>query len=122
MSVTLAQIVIDCANAEKLAGFWAAALGRPVDDGANPFFATVGRGTPGALMFLQVPEPKQGKNRVHLDLMPTGPGADRQAEVDRLTALGAARIAEHREYGTHWVTLTDPEGNEFDVGAGLDGD
>jgi hypothetical protein len=120
VSTVIAQTVIDCQDAEKLAGFWSAALERPVDPGANPFFATIGRGSPGALMFLRVPEPKAGKNRVHLDLAPA-PGTDWQAELDRLATLGAVRVGEFREYGVHWVTLQDPEGNEFDLGAGPDG-
>lgn len=118
MTLSIEQIVIDCENAERLAGFWSQVLDRPVDDGANAFFATIGKSSGDAepaLMFLKVGEPKQVKNRVHLDL--SGPGW--QAEVDRIVGLGAARVAEHREYGTHWVTLRDPEGNEFDIGAGL---
>jgi hypothetical protein len=118
MSVAVAQIVFDCRNAEKLAAFWSAALERPVDEGANPFFATVGRGAPGALMFLAVPEPKAGKNRLHLDLFPAR-GSDWRAEIERLTALGAVPVTEHAEFGTAWVTLRDPEGNEFDLGTGL---
>jgi hypothetical protein len=111
--LSIAQIVIDCADAGKLAGFWSQALSRPVDEGASAYFATVG-GSP-KLMFLKVPEPKQTKNRLHLDL--SGPGW--AAEVDRLLGLGAVKMSEHQEYGTEWVTLADPEGNEFDVGAGL---
>jgi Glyoxalase-like domain len=117
MTVTVAHTVVDCQDAEKLAGFWAAVLERPVDEGANPFFATVGLGMPGALMFLAVPEPKTVKNRVHLDLAPAA-GSDWRAEIDRLTALGAVQVAEYAEFGTAWVTLRDPEGNEFDLGAG----
>jgi predicted enzyme related to lactoylglutathione lyase len=115
MALTMAQIVVDCANAESLSGFWSGVLDRPVDAGANPYFATIGRGTPGALMFIQVPEQKQTKNRVYLDLT----GANWRQEVDRILALGATAVGEHAEFGTQWVTLRDPEGNEFDVGAGL---
>lgn len=116
MSLTVAHIVVDCANAETLAAFWSTLLERPVDPGGNAFFSTVGLGAPGALMFLQVPEPKQGKNRLHLDL--TGP--DWQAHVERAVGLGATTLSEHKEYGTQWVTLADPEGNEFDIGAGVE--
>jgi hypothetical protein len=116
--LSIAHIVIDCADAQTLAGFWSAALTRPVDDGANPYFATIGRDQPDApaLMFLRVPEPKRGKNRLHVDLH----GPNWRAEVDRLLGLGATKVSEHGEYGTEWITLTDPEGNEFDVGAGLE--
>jgi predicted enzyme related to lactoylglutathione lyase len=115
MTLSIAHIVFDCENAEKLAGFWSQVLERTIDDGSNPFFATIGLGSPGpALMFLKVEEPKRVKNRVHLDLS----GPDWDGELERLTGLGATRVGEFREYGTHWVTLRDPEGNEFDLGGG----
>lgn len=117
MSLSVAHIVVDCANAEALAGFWSKVLELPVDPGANAFFATVGGDAPGSLMFLQVPEPKQGKNRLHVDL--TGP--QWRAEVERVCGLGATVLSEHAEYGTEWMTLRDPEGNEFDIGARLPG-
>ena len=62
-------------------------------------------------MFIQVPEERVGKNRLHLDLAT----ADWAAEVDRLVGLGAKRLSEYDEYGTHWITLADPEGNVFDL-------
>ena len=131
MSLSIAQIVIDCENAETLAGFWSQLLERPVDPGAGPFFATIGRPAGGAsestpqgpvagpaLMFLKVPEGKQVKNRLHIDLHPDGQGADGPAEIERAIGLGAKHVGEHREYGMHWVTLQDPEGNEFDLAVG----
>jgi hypothetical protein len=125
MALSIEQIVFDCEDAESLAGFWSKVLDRPVDEGGNSFFTTIGRGpaaTNGqpALMFLKVPEPKQTKNRLHLDLVDHGDGVGWAAEVDRLTGLGAVQVAEHKEYGIHWVTLRDPEGNEFDLGTGMD--
>jgi uncharacterized glyoxalase superfamily protein PhnB len=65
-------------------------------------------------MFLAVPEPRHGKNRVHLDLVAT----DIQADVERAISLGATKVAEFDEYGTRWTTMTDPEGNVFDIGVG----
>ena len=113
MPVTIAQLVLDCADAEKLAAFWSAALNRPVAPGAGPYFAQI----PGefALMFLAVPEAKQGKNRLHLDLSPRD-GSDARAELERLLALGATQVSEHDEHGVRWVGLQDSEGNEFDLG------
>jgi len=118
MPISFAHVVFDASNAESLARFWAAALERPVDDGASPFFATVGmpqRGTTPmpVFMFIQVPDPTPGKNRVHVDLSTD----DLPAEVDRLVALGASRVSEHEEYGVTWITLADPEGNLFDIAA-----
>jgi catechol 2,3-dioxygenase-like lactoylglutathione lyase family enzyme len=118
MSVSFAHVVFDSSDAEALARFWAGVLERPVDEGASPFFATVGmpeRGTTPTpvFMFLQVPDPTPGKNRVHVDLS----SADLPAEVERLTALGATHVADHDEYGTTWTTLADPDGNLFDIAA-----
>jgi hypothetical protein len=109
---TLTHLTFDCADAEKLAGFWSQALDLPVGDGASPEYAVL-TGTPG-WMFLQVPEAKSAKNRVHPDLVTT----DLAGEVARLTGLGATHLAEHTEDGTTWATLADPEGNEFDLVAG----
>ncbi len=61
-------------------------------------------------MFLKVPEGKTVKNRLHLDLRP----ADQSAEVARLEALGARRVI-IGQGDANWVTMADPDGNEFDV-------
>jgi predicted enzyme related to lactoylglutathione lyase len=112
MPITLEHVVFDSADAATLAGFWAQVVGKPVDPEANAFFATVNKGGDGpALMFLQVPEERAGKNRLHLDFATTGWAE----EVDRIVGLGAKRVGEFDEYGAHWVTLADPEGNVFDV-------
>lgn len=64
------------------------------------------------LLFITVPDQKQLKNRLHLDLRPVG--CSREEEMDRLLALGATFVADHRRpEGRGWVTLADPEGNEF---------
>jgi catechol 2,3-dioxygenase-like lactoylglutathione lyase family enzyme len=66
------------------------------------------------LLFVEVPEGKQVKNRLHFDLRATA--ATREEEVARLLGLGATQIADHRRPdGSGWVTLVDPEGNEFCV-------
>lgn len=68
------------------------------------------------LLFIEVPEPKAGKNRLHLDLRPVEGGRDEEAT--RLVGLGASQVADHRGIhgpGTGWVVLADPEGNEFCV-------
>jgi hypothetical protein len=61
-----------------------------------------------------VPDEKVVKNRLHLDLRPRS--ARRDEELVTLLAHGATVVADHREIrgdGTGWVTLADPEGNEF---------
>jgi hypothetical protein len=71
-------------------------------------------GPPGepTLLFVEVPEGKQLKNRVHLDLEPTD--RRRDDEIDRVIALGATPLHDHRNQdGSGWLVLADPEGNEF---------
>jgi predicted enzyme related to lactoylglutathione lyase len=119
MSLALLALSIDCADAEQLAGFWAAALRRPVDPGATRASASVAvtdvASTGPRLLFHQVPEPKTVKNRVHLDLVTS----EAQAETERLLGLGAAVLRVFEENGRHrWTTFADPEGNEFDLVTG----
>jgi len=117
MTLGFGHVVIDSQRADDIAAFWSALLERPVTAGANQFFAMIPASEDAsfpAMMFLAVPEPRQGKNRLHLDLVAT----DLSAEVDRAVGLGATNVAEFDEYGTRWVTLTDPEGNVFDIGVG----
>lgn len=108
MSISAYAIVFDCGDALKLAQFWSAVLDRPVGAEPSAEFASIGDG---GISFYQVPEPKTVKNRVHLDLS----AADLDGEVERITSLGAREVARFDEDGARWVTLTDPEGNEFDV-------
>jgi Glyoxalase-like domain len=64
------------------------------------------------LLFLDVPEGKSVKNRIHLDLRPND--RTRDEEVARVLSLGATQLADRRRSdGTGWVVLADPEGNEF---------
>ncbi|MGA5707930.1 VOC family protein [Streptomyces cellulosae] len=114
MVSTVANMAIDCANPYELARFWSEVTGQPVDpeDGPGAETAvTLPNGT--ALYFHQVPEPKTTKNRLHLCLRPD---TSRDAEVERLLALGASLVADHRRPdGWGWAVLGDPEGNEFCV-------
>jgi predicted enzyme related to lactoylglutathione lyase len=62
-----------------------------------------------------VPEGKQLKNRLHIDLAPPADG-DQAAEVRRIQELGATRVDVGQDPGeVDWVVLADPEGNEFCV-------
>lgn len=116
MPVTLEQIVVDSADALRLARFYARVLEREVDPDGNEYFATVGKSGSAALhpalMFIQVPEVGVGKNRVHVDLV----SPDRAADIRRAVSAGAKWVADFVEYGTNWTTLADPEGNLFDIG------
>lgn len=115
MNASIYAVTFDCEDAAKLAEFWSQVLDKPVDGDASADFASIGlneqASTGPHMMFCKVPEGKTAKNRVHLDLI----SADLEGTVRRLVSLGARRGKELTESGFHWVTLTDPEGNEFDV-------
>jgi predicted enzyme related to lactoylglutathione lyase len=110
MASYIKTVTWDCADALRVARFWAAALGTDVDEESTPdraFVEAAGWGGPN-MWFVRVPEPKTAKNRVHFDLRAPGTVAD---EVARLTALGATVVTP----GADLTVLADPEGNEFCV-------
>ena len=113
-------LVLDCADPALLAPFWAAALDYVSVGEAGAYTALFPNGRPGPKLLLQkVDEPKQGKNRMHLDIEVP----DIEAEAARLETLGATRVQPEQlsEHGSTWILMTDPEGNEFcicDAGAG----
>jgi predicted enzyme related to lactoylglutathione lyase len=105
-------LVLDCADPDRLAEFWAPALGYVNVGSAGSYVALFPDGRPGPKLLLQrVPEPKAGKNRMHIDIEVP----DIHAEADRLRELGATSVADgpRREHGTTWLLMADPEGNEF---------
>jgi hypothetical protein len=100
----------------KMASFWSAVLGRPVDQGGSELFASIG-GTDGARpepawYFHKVASPKRAKNRVHIDLVNPD-----QSAMDELVGLGATVVGAHEIPGHPWTVLQDPEGNEFCISA-----
>jgi hypothetical protein len=135
------QIVIDSARPHELADWWAEVLGwevepqdeafirRMVDEGhASEDQTTRHKGAlvwavgaairspdPGRsrVLFQTVPEAKTVKNRVHLDVHVGAEG--QEAEVARLTAMGARELWRGAQGPSSWVTMADPEGNEFCV-------
>lgn len=112
-------LVLDCADPEALAEFWAPALGMERLGAAGSYVLLVSRGSLPKLLLQRVSEPKSAKNRMHLDI--ETPDVD--GEVERLIALGAKRLEEgaRSEHGSRWVVMSDPDGNEFcvcDAGAG----
>lgn len=139
------QVTFDCARPHQLADWWADALGwetepsdeafirRMIDQGlASDDDTTRHRGVlvwkigaairqpdapdggnAGRVLFQAVPEAKTVKNRVHLDV---NVGKERvDAEVERLVAAGAIRLYEGEQGPYRWITMADPEGNEFCV-------
>jgi predicted enzyme related to lactoylglutathione lyase len=104
------EFTLDCIDLDAQAAFWAAALRADVEGVIEGRYVAL-RG-PGIRLTLQrVPEAKTVKNRMHIDLLVD----DVPTELDRLEALGAARMtpAPHREFGQTWYVMADPEGNEF---------
>ncbi|MFF2547390.1 VOC family protein [Kitasatospora sp. NPDC058063] len=79
----------------------------------DPFDPASDTGLGRRVLFQAVPEPKRGKNRLHLDVHP-GPG-EREATVARLGSLGATVLRHVEEPGGAWTVMGDPEGNEFCV-------
>lgn len=133
------QVTVDCTDPHVLADWWSDALGWEVEPSDEAFIrqmvaaghaqeqdttthdgvlvwkegAALRRpdGAGPRLLFQLVPEPKVGKNRLHLDVrVPAGQG---EAEVARLVAAGATRLYDGRQGPHTWVTLADPEGNEL---------
>ena len=142
---TKVQVVFDCADPARQAGFWEEALhyvspappaphaswedwaraeGIP-EEQWNDDSAVEDPDKEGPRLFFQkVPESKVAKNRVHLDLNVSGgpavPLDERRrrvdAEVARLKALGATdERGAIEKQGEYWVRMNDPEGNEFCV-------
>jgi hypothetical protein len=136
------QVTFDCTDPDRLAHFWADLLGYQLDppppgydsweawlrdqgipesewNSASAVSDPDGRGP--RLFFQRVPEEKQAKNRVHLDVNAGGPRAtqdeERRAAVDaaveRAVGLGATKVREAEERGERWYVMQDPEGNEF---------
>jgi hypothetical protein len=135
------QVVIDSADPDTLARFWAEATGyvmqSPPDGFAtwqdwlrkagipetswNDASAIVDPAGVGPRIFFQrVPEEKAGKNRLHLDINQGKPGDEPsarrtaiEAESRRLSGLGATVVQPFDQRGEFWIVMRDPEGNEF---------
>jgi len=113
MASRVRHLTFDCSDAYSLGQFWAAVLdGSLADDDFPGDPEALVTTSDSALLFVTVPDTKSVKNRVHMDLQPQG--RSRDEEVERVLALGATVVGDHRRAdGTGWVTMADPEGNEF---------
>ena len=113
------ELVLDCAEPERLATFWRDALEyRDYYTDANLVVLVPKEGIASPFLLQCVPEPKAGKNRMHLDIVVD----DIEAKVHRLQALGARRIDECVQSfgGARWVRMSDLEQNEFCVSTGVE--
>ncbi|MFG2721816.1 VOC family protein [Streptomyces sp. NPDC048416] len=123
MTSRFTELVVDCRDPERLADFWCQVLDFQVIERSEgkveigSWVPTVeevrARQTPPTLVFIQVPEGKTAKERLHLDVSPID--GSTHDEVSRLLGLGATTVDVGQGPGRSWVVMADPEGNEFDV-------
>ena len=117
MTSRIDHTTIDSRDPYALSTFWAQVLGfidvpgdpnEPGDEECMIIDPSGGQ----HVLFIEVPEDKQVKNRVHFDLVPTD--RTRDEEIERVHALGAMPLDDRRAAdGTGWLVFADPEGNEF---------
>jgi hypothetical protein len=115
----ISHTTIDCGNAYELSEWWKPVLGYVdlEDDPNEPGHEECMIRDPDTghlVLFLEVPDEKVVKNRIHFDLRPRE--GTRDEELGRLLAHGATEVLDMRDQfgpGTGWVVLADPEGNEF---------
>jgi hypothetical protein len=117
MTSRISHTTIDARNAYAQSVWWSQVLDLTEDpddpnEAGHELCALVSPDFPTGLLFIEVPEDKVVKNRLHLDLRPVD--RTRDEEVDRLLALGATPVDDRRTPdGLGWMVLADPEGNEF---------
>ena len=113
------SVVIDCLDPKALAEFWAPVLGyRDAGWPHDSYVVLIGdRGLdPPLLLLRRVPEPKHGKNPLHIDVY----ADDIESEAQRLVALGATRAGvPYEDHDARWIAMKVPEGNEFCVSRGV---
>ena len=118
MSSSVLAVVVDCRDPRAQADFWANALSRRMSERNTDEYLVDGPSRSGSpLYFMKVPEEKEVKNRLHLDLVTPG---SMQDEVARLVDLGATVLDVRQDPPTldnpdTWTVMLDPEGNEFCV-------
>jgi predicted enzyme related to lactoylglutathione lyase len=120
MKLAILNVTFDCGDSASVASFWSRVTGWPasfVDMPGNPFWGVSEPDASPRLVFVHVDEPKQAKNRIHLDVVSShGTQAE---QVWRLESLGARIVDDRRcEDPGGWVVMTDPEGNEFCIEGG----
>jgi hypothetical protein len=112
MALKFDEICIDATDVQALGAWWSRVLDWPaeIDEEDGDVLLRPPGGDGPVWLFLEVPEGKTVKNRIHFDFVPD----DQQAEVDRLIGLGARHV-DIGQGEQSWVVLADPEGNEFCV-------
>ena len=118
MSVSLHHVVIDAHDLPGLARFWSQVLGWAIlSEREREVVIGPADDAPVGICFMPSPDDKVVKNRVHLDLNPgaNATAGERQAEIQRLIALGARPVDIGQRGDETWSVFADPEGNEFCV-------
>ncbi|MGH9045154.1 MAG: VOC family protein [Acidimicrobiales bacterium] len=106
MTLRWQSVVVDCRDPARVGWFWSQVLGLPLHR-EEPELWIEPEGDSPVILFVEVPEAKTVKNRLHIDLRPD----DQRAEVERLESLGARRV-DIGQGEVPWVVMADPEGNE----------
>lgn len=121
MSLVLSHTSIDCHDAFTLSEWWRTALDYEMDpeDPNLPGHEECAIHDPQSghtLLFLEIQDADLPAKRIHFDLRPRE--RTQEDEVSWLREHGAELVADHRGIygpGSGWVTLADPEGNQFCV-------
>jgi catechol 2,3-dioxygenase-like lactoylglutathione lyase family enzyme len=112
MTLYVGSTVINVADLDRAIAFWTAALGYVVRSSDSTFAVLTDPRRRWSNVSLQLSKtPKQGRNRLHLDLYTT----DQPGEVARLESLGAQQPPWEYPPDADFVVMTDPDGNEFCV-------
>jgi predicted enzyme related to lactoylglutathione lyase len=118
MRMSLLAVVVDCRDSLSQANYWAAVLGHQVSErNAGEYEVSDPSSGQTPLYFMNVPESKAVKNRLHVDVTTDGPLDD---AVARLVAAGGSLLEMRQDPATlanpdTWAVMLDPEGNEFCV-------
>jgi predicted enzyme related to lactoylglutathione lyase len=108
--VRVSDIGIDANDVPAMARFWAAVTGYDSTvDGDDYVFLSAPSGTGPNVFVQRVPEPKVGKNRLHLDLR----SSNLASATRELLSLGAEVVQHHESGDDVWTVFADPEGNQF---------
>lgn len=114
MPLALHHIVIDTHDLPTLARFWSEVLRWPIlSEREREIVIGPHETAEVGICFMPVTDRKADKNRLHLDL--TSAPEDREAEIERVLALGARLVDVGQTGDESWTVLADPEGNEFCV-------
>src|SRR3954471_21566865 len=116
MACRITELVLDARDPDRLAAFWAEVLDYVETERSDTWIEigprNVGFGGPQPTIVIERnAEPKRGKLPLHIDVSPTD--RDQDAELERLSAIGAVRTDVGQTGEESWHVLADPEGNEF---------